>query len=141
MDLNTMTIPDSAAVGYVHGKALIPQRMVLDVGTLTLRAADNPPETGIFVFPHANRSEDFAGQSVNIKPDSTDGPWVNLRWKNAQDQPVTQTVKMGCALRIEFGPLAGNWLLWKICLCMPDEMKSYILGAFNAEIRKPKPSR
>jgi len=53
-----MTIPDSAAVGYVHGKALIPQRVILDVGTLTLRAADNPPETDISVFPHANRSED-----------------------------------------------------------------------------------
>jgi len=54
---------------------------------------------------------------------------------------VTQTITKGYVLRIEFGPLAGNRLLVKIYLCTPDEMKSYILGAFNAEIHKSKPSR
>ena len=46
-------------------------------------------------------------------------------------------------LRLELGNLdaANGYVSGKIYLCTPDEMKSYVLGTFNAEIRKPKPSR
>jgi DNA-directed RNA polymerase subunit RPC12/RpoP len=139
LDLGPATMPDSAAAGYVHGKVLIPQRVVLDGGTLTLRTPNpGPPDAGVSIYLHAIQSKDLAGQSVDIKTNAVNAPWVNLRWKDAQGQPVTQTVKAGYALRIEFGQLAGNQLPGKICLCTPDETKSYLIGAFNAEILNPK---
>ena len=128
-------MPDSAAVGYVHGKVLIPQRVILDGGTLTLRTPNSgPPDAGVSIYLHANQSEDFAGQSVDIKTNAVNAPWVNLRWKDAQGEPVTQTVKGGYALRIEFGQPAGGQLPGKIYLCTPDDEKSYVAGTFTAEV-------
>ena len=44
----------------------------------------------------------------------------------------------GYAMRLEFSALANNRLPGKIYLCTPDEMKSYVAGTFNVEVRKPK---
>jgi DNA-directed RNA polymerase subunit RPC12/RpoP len=142
LNLDAAAIPDSASAGYVHGKVFIPEQAVLDAGTLTLRTANGgPPDEGVSIHLHAIRSEDFAGRAVNVKTNSINVPWIDLRWNDGRGQPMKQTVKGGYALRIEFGRLAGNQLPGKIYLCTPDEMKSYVLGTFNAEIRKPKPSR
>jgi DNA-directed RNA polymerase subunit RPC12/RpoP len=142
LNLDDVTIPDSAATGYVHGKALVPERVILDGGTLTLRTSNpGPPDVGISIYLHANRSEDLAGQSVSIKPDAINIPWVNLRCNDEQGKAVTQTVKTGYALRIDFGQLSGNLLPGKIYLCTPDEQQSYIVGTFTAKIHKPKPPK
>lgn len=139
LNLDAMMIPDSPVAGQIHGKALVPERVILDGGALTLRTANpGPPEVGVSIYLHANRSEELAGQSVNIKSDSGNAPWVNLRWKEEQGQPVTETVKNGYAMRIEFGQLAGNHLPGKIYLCAPDDTKSFLAGTFNAEILPPK---
>jgi DNA-directed RNA polymerase subunit RPC12/RpoP len=133
LNLDKMTIPNLPVVGYIHGKALVPRRMILDLDGLTLCTLDNPPEAGVTIDLRENRIESLFGQSVDIKTNSVNAPQVNLRWKDAQGQAVTQPVS-GYALRIEFGKPVGNRLPGKIYLCAPDEMKSYVVGAFNAEI-------
>lgn len=139
LNLDSVAIPDSPVTGTVHGKTLSPERVILDGGTLTLRTANpGPPEAGVSIYLHASRGEELAGQSVNIKSDSGNAPWVNLRWKDGQGQPVTDTVKNGYALRIEFSHLAGNHLPGKIYLCTPDDSKSWLAGRFDAEILPPK---
>ena len=134
LNLDTMTIPDSPAVGYIHGKVLIPQRMVLNADGLTIRTADNPPEAGITIYLREKRNENLFGKSVVIKINATNAPMVNLRWKDAQGQPMTESVKGGYALRIEFGQPAGGQLPGKIYLCTPDDQKSYVVGTFTAEV-------
>ena len=139
LNLDAQATPDSVAAGRVHGKFFVAQRMILDGVTLTLRTQDSPPEAGVSIYLHANSSEELAGQTINVKPDTANAPWVNLRWKDAQGQAVTLTEKSGYAMRIEFGQIAGGHVSGKIYLCTPDEMKSLVVGVFNAKIKKPKP--
>jgi hypothetical protein len=63
---------------------------------------------------------------------------VMLHWQNGADLGK-DAFEGGYALRLEFGDLAKNHLAGKIYLCLPDESKSYIVGTFNADARKPKP--
>ncbi|HKI69739.1 MAG TPA: hypothetical protein VKA67_09130, partial [Verrucomicrobiae bacterium] len=77
-------------------------------------------------------------QMVDIKTNSPNAPWVDLRWKNDQGKPMKQTIKGGYAMRVEFGLPMGDRLPGKIYLCTPDEKRSYIAGEFNARIQKPK---
>jgi hypothetical protein len=44
-------------------------------------------------------------------------------------------------MRLEFGALEKNHLPGKIYLCTPDDEKSYLVGSFNADARKPKPKK
>jgi DNA-directed RNA polymerase subunit RPC12/RpoP len=141
LNVDALATPGSAAAGRVHGKSFVAEHMVLDGGTLTLRTQDNPPEAGVSIYLHANLSEELAGQTINIKPGFANAPQVNLRFKDATGQAVTQTEKMGYAMRIEFGQITDGHIAGKIYLCAPDEMKSYVVGIFNAEILKPKPPR
>jgi hypothetical protein len=137
-----MAFPDTAVSGRIHGKAFVPQRANLELGTLTLRMPGRGPVTaGFSIYLHATRSADLARQSVNITSDFTNAPVVRLRWLDDQQQPKTQDFKDGYALRIEFGQLAGNRLVGKMYLCIPDEQKSYVVGTFNAEIRRPRPPK
>lgn len=139
LNLDAMTNPpDAAAAGRVHGEDFVAQRVILDGGTLTLRTQDYPPTAGVSIYLHATRSEDLAGQTVVIKPDSTNVPWVNLRWKDAEGKAVTQTEKSGYALRIEFGQLVDGRIEGKIYFCAPDDLKSYVFGTFSAKLHKPR---
>jgi hypothetical protein len=137
LNLEGVVIPDSMVTGYVHGKALTPEQVTLDGGTFTLRTADYPPTAGIAIYLQANRSEDLAGRTIDIRPDSTIGPWVDLRWKDAENLNFSQTFTKGYALRLEFGRVAGGRLPGKIYLCTPDAMKSWLKGAFSAQILHP----
>jgi DNA-directed RNA polymerase subunit RPC12/RpoP len=138
LDLGAATIPDLAVAGYVHGKVLIPAFIVLNEDGLTLRTAENPPEAGVTIYLQPNPIESLFGKSVVIKTDTSNAPMVNLRWKDARGQAAIESVRGGYALRIEFGQPVGNQLPGKIYLCTPDEKKSWLMGAFNAEILKPK---
>ena len=139
LDLGEAGIPDTPAAGRVHGKTFTAERMALDGGTLTLRTQEYPPEAGVSIYLKANSSEELAGRSIAFDPDSSGAPWVNLRYKDAQGQPVTQTEKSGYALRIDFGAVADGHVPGKIYLCTADSDKSYVAGTFNAEIVKPNP--
>ena len=139
LNLDTVTIPNSLVAGYIHGKALVPERMFVNGDGLTIRTAEYPPEVGVTIYLRPDPIESLFGKSVVIKTNTANAPAVNLRWKDAQGHAVEQPERAGYALRIEFGQPAGNTLPGKIYLCTPDEAKSYVAGTFNAEIRKPKP--
>jgi hypothetical protein len=139
LDLGGVAIPDTPAAGRVHGKLFTAERMALDGGTLTLRVQEFPPDAGVSIYLKVSSSEELAGQTIAVDPASPGAPWVNLRYKDAQGQPVTQTEKAGYAMRIEFGAIANGHMPGKIYLCTADTEKSYVAGVFNAEIIKPNP--
>ena len=138
-----LVIPNTIAVGRIHGRSFFCQRVYLEAGTLTMRTANKGlPNLGLSVYLRANRSQDLAGRTVNVSSDSTNAPNIRLRWKDDQQQPMTMDFNKGYALRIEFGQLeAGTGLQGKFYLAVPDETKSYVAGTFNAQIRMPKPPR
>jgi hypothetical protein len=138
LNVNAVGTPEIPAGGKVHGKFFTGQKMVLNADGLTIRTASYPPEAGITVYLRPDPIESLFGKSIVFEADTPGAPQVFLRWKDAQGQAAQQAAT-GYAMRIEFGQPAGNNISGKIYLCTPDEMKSYVVGRFNAEIVKPKP--
>ena len=134
LDLDAVVIPDSPVAGYIHGKLLIPEFIVLNGDGLTLRTREIPTEAGVSIYLRPNPVESLFGKTVVIKTNTTDAPLVNLRWKDNQGREVQQP-QTGYALRIEFGRPVGGQLPGKIYFCAPDIAKSWLMGSFNAEIR------
>ena len=108
-------------------------------GTLTLRAGTHGPlESGIQINFQGAQPEALANQSIHVETNASQAAHVTLRWKT-DGQVQKTTFENGYALRLEFGALANNHLPGKIYLCLPDPEKSYLMGTFNADARKPKP--
>ena len=138
LNVNAVGTPEVPAGGKVHGKFFTGQKMVLNADGLTIRTASFPPEAGITVYLRPDPIESLFGKSIAFETNTPGAPPVFLRWKDAQGH-AAQHAETGYAMRIEFGQPAGDTISGKIYLCTPDEMKSYVVGRFNAEIVKPKP--
>ncbi|HUC84234.1 MAG TPA: hypothetical protein VL970_03500, partial [Candidatus Acidoferrales bacterium] len=63
---------------------------------------------------------------------------VTLQWKDNAGTVQMPSFDAGYALRLQFGTLKDDRLPGKIYLCLPDPQKSYLLGAFEANVLKPK---
>jgi hypothetical protein len=82
----------------------------------------------------------LAGKTINVTTNAAAAARVTLRWKDG-DQTAKENFETGYALRLEFGAAADNRISGKIYFCAPDELKSCVMGAFNADIRKPRPRK
>jgi hypothetical protein len=138
LNVAAVATPEVPAGGKVHGKFFTGQKMVLNADGLTIRTASFPPEAGITVYLRPDPIESLFGKSIAFETNTPGAPSVNLRWRDDQGQAAQQAAT-GYAMRIEFGQPAGNTVSGKIYLCTSDEMKSYVVGRFNAEIVKTKP--
>ena len=141
MNLATAEIPDGPAVGRIHGEDFITERAYLQNGTLTLRAGRSGPMTfGFQVNFGGVQPEGLAGQSLNITTNAPMAARVILNWQDG-DHAAKEILQGGYAMRLNFEQVNGNRLSGRIYFCAPDDMKSYVMGTFNAEIRKPKPPK
>jgi hypothetical protein len=137
--LGVATIPGTPVAGRIHGQDFIVERTYFQNGTLTLRAGTRGPvESGCMINFGGALAEALAGQTINVTTNADKAARVTLRWKDG-DQQSKDSIDSGYALRLEFGALANNRLPGKIYLCTPDPEKSYLMGTFNADARKPKP--
>jgi hypothetical protein len=68
-------------------------------------------------------------------------PRVTLRWRNDEKKSTTEHFNSGYALKVAFGTVTNGRMPGRIYLCLPDEAKSFVAGAFDAEIRKAEPRR
>ena len=141
LDLATAFIPEDRAAGRIHGQDFICERAFIQSGTLTLRAgAHGTVELGVLINFKGAQPESLSGQSINVATNADKAANVMLRWLE-DGQQKKENFDDRYAMRLEFGPLVGNRLPGKIYLCMPDDGKSYVAGAFTADIRKPKPPK
>ncbi|MEY4918709.1 MAG: hypothetical protein RL616_2622 [Verrucomicrobiota bacterium] len=140
LSLGTNTIADTTAAGRIHGQDFIVERATFRDGSLMLRAGTKGAvEFAAFVNFAGAQPESLAGKTINVMSDAERAARVQLRWKDAADEVQRKEFTNGYAMRLEFGALANNHLPGKIYLCTPDTEKSYLLGSFNADARKPKP--
>ncbi len=138
--LGTNAIADSPVAGRIHAQDFIVERATFRDGSLMVRAeTKGPVEFGAFVNFGGAQAESLAGQTINVMPEAERAARVQLRWKDVGGEVQRKDFTNGYAMRLEFGALANNRLPGKIYLCLPDAEKSYLLGAFNADARKPKP--
>ncbi len=140
LSLGTNAIPDAPVAGRIHGQDFIVERASFQNGSLMLRAGTRGTvEFGAFINFNGAPPEALSGQTINVTTNADKAARVTLRWKDDSGTVQKANYDDSYALRLEFGPLANNRLPGKIYLCAPDEEKSYLLGSFNADARKPKP--
>lgn len=141
LTLGTNAISDSPVAGRIHGQDFIVERANFQNGTLTLRyGTRGPVEFGVLINFGGAQPESLSGKTINVTQDAVLAARVTLCWKE-DNSTMKETFTNGYALRLEFGPLANNRLPGKIWLCTPDTKKSYLLGSFKADARKPKPKK
>jgi hypothetical protein len=140
LTLNTNALPEATAAGRIHGQDFIIERASFQNGTLTLRAGTRGPlEFGVQINFAGVPPESMSGKAINIQAETNKSARVQLRWKDATGSVQKENYDNSYALRLEFGGLVKDRLTGKIYLCTPDTEKSYVLGSFNADARKPKP--
>jgi hypothetical protein len=140
LSLGTNAIPDSPVAGRIHGQDFIVERATFQNGSLMLRnGTRGPVEFAAFINFSGAPAEALAGQTINVTTNADRAARVSLRWKDGSGTVQRVNYNDSYALRLEFGALANNRLPGKIYLCAPDGEKSYLLGSFNADARKPKP--
>ncbi|MDR3456798.1 MAG: hypothetical protein P4N60_05090 [Verrucomicrobiae bacterium] len=141
LDLGTNPIPDSVVAGRIHGQDFIEERANINTnGLLTIRyGTRGAADFAVTINFAGAQAESLSGQTINVMPDADRAARVQLRWKDAEGKNRRVDFTNGYAMRLEFGALTNNRLPGKIYLCTPDTEKSYLLGAFTADARKPKP--
>jgi hypothetical protein len=132
-------IPGGEVVGRIHGHGFRCERAVLKGDRLSLRqGAAGPPDLGFTVTLSAKRAEELSGKTVMISPSSPgSAPRVVLRWKDDQQEPVTQHFHSGYAMKLMFGRVADGKIFGRIFIALPDEQKSFAAGNFEAEVTRP----
>ena len=134
-------IPDSTVAGRIHALDFIEERATFSTnGLLTIRnGTRGAADFAVTINFAGAQAESLSGQAINVTPDADRAARVQLRWKDADGKARRTDFTNGYAMRLEFGTLANNRLPGKIYLCTPDAEKSYLLGTFTADARKPKP--
>jgi DNA-directed RNA polymerase subunit RPC12/RpoP len=137
----TNAIPDAPVAGRIHGQDFIIERASYHDGTFILREGlRGPVEFGMTVNFSGAQAEALSGKTIKIGASADKAAFVTLHWKD-NGTAQSQNFANGYAMRLEFGALANNRLPGKIYLCLADAEKSYLLGSFTAEARKPRPKK
>ena len=141
LNLESAAIPDSPVAGRIHGQNFIIGRATFQNGTLTLRdGTRGPVDFGITINFSGAQAEALGAATIAITTNTDEAARVTLRW-NGDTDSGRESFDSGYAMRLEFGPLENNRLPGRIYLCTPDAQKSYVLGSFNAEVRRSKPKK
>ena len=140
LELANAVIPDTPVAGKIHGNVFAYDRAGLVGGLLLIGQGTSPPyDLGFGVGLAARQSEELSGKTFEITPDQTNAPRLGWRWKNDQQQPVTQIISNGYLLKLTFGQASNGRMPGKVYVCLPDQEKSVAAGTFDAEIRQPPP--
>jgi hypothetical protein len=141
-NLAAVRIEDSPANGRVHGYSFAPDRATITGGALNLRQGSGwPADLSVTINLAAARSEDLAGKVITVASNRPVAPRITLRWKESPERVVTETLHGGYILRLEFGAVTNRTLAGRLYLATADAEKSFVSGAFRAEIRPPGPAR
>jgi hypothetical protein len=140
LNLDEVTnFPAGPVAGRIHAMDFIIERAYFQNGILTLReGVHGPLEFGCTINFGGAQVEALAGQTINVTTNADAAARITLHWKSDADSGK-DNFESGYAMHLEFGALANNRLPGKIYLCIPDDEKSYLMGTFNADTRKPKP--
>jgi len=142
LELPNLPIPTNPVSGRILGREFTLMHASVLNGSLSLwQGAKWPPDVGVGIVGPKRPAEAYAGKRFLLPTNFTDHPpRIILRTKEDQ-QPITQYVDSGYALRLEFDAITDGHLPGRIYLCLPDEAKSVVVGSFNAEIKLPPPPK
>ena len=133
MDVKGARIPDGPVSGEIHGQNFEFKRAILRGGNLKFTSAVGAEYVLIHGLGH-----DIANNTFEVESNSTgDNPKVEIAWgENGQNN--TQNFAAGYAMELQFDTAQKRKIPGHIYLCLPDDSKSYIAGAFTTTLPKPK---
>jgi hypothetical protein len=129
-------IPAGDVAGRVHGHGFLCEHATWKSGRLSLRQGPTgSPDLGITISLGPRQPEDFGGKVILVNPATpAPGPRIVLRWKSDQQEPITEHVHVGYALKLIFAPVVDGRVRGKVYIALPDDEKSFAAGNFDAEI-------
>jgi hypothetical protein len=135
LELGDRPIPEGRVTGKIHNRTFTCDRAVLVNGTLALRKGRlAPSDLAVNVYLSATNAEVLKGARFDIEPNSTNAaPRVALRWGEG-DLRVSQMFTNGYAMKLEISGVTDSNVTGRIYLCTPDATKSFVAGAFTADI-------
>lgn len=137
-DLAHVEMPAIAAEGMIHGDRFTVESASVENSVLTIRdGKDFFPDHALMIFLFLKKGETAAGKTFNItRTSGFSSPHIHMKWRaEGMDVPETEMFMDNYEMRLEFGILENGRLPGKIYVCLPDKMKSYVGGIFNAEIK------
>jgi hypothetical protein len=137
LDLQTASFPEDIARGRVHGLNFVCQQAYFQNGVLALRQGKGyQPDIVVNLYLSATEPQAFAGRQFYVTSNSVGAtPRIVLRWRD-RDLQVLQAFTNGYAMKLDFGTFAEDRVAGKIYLCLPDSTRSFVVGNFDAEVRK-----
>jgi hypothetical protein len=139
LNLTNAPIPGGEVVGSIHGNGFLCERAILKGDRLSLRQGPaGPPDLGLTVSLGGRPPEELTGKTILVNPTTpVPAPRVVLRWKDDHQEPVTEHIHSGYAMKLMFGRITDGRIYGRVYIALPDEQKSFAAGNFEAEISKP----
>ena len=137
-DLRKVKIPDVTARGMIHGEEFVAESAKIENGILTIRDGEGIfPNHAVTIFLFLKKGESAEGKSYDIVSTSGFGsPHVHMKWKPANSKiPKSDVFMKNYSMRLDFAKTQNGKLPGKIYLCMPDKMKSFVVGSFGAAVK------
>jgi hypothetical protein len=141
LNLKNATFPETRAAGKLRGRSVTCERSTLVGSTLSLREGQGAPlDMGISIPLGRWLSGNVSGRALEIAPDRPSPvPRIVLSWRDEQQKQAREFFTNGYALKLAFDQTTNGRAPGRIYLCLPDEARSVVAGAFDATIQKPRP--
>ena len=137
-DLSDVQIPETMASGMIHGDEFTAESAKLQKGILTIRDGQEFfPDHAVTIFLFLEGDETPEGKVYNITKSTGFGsPHIHMKWRQKEDEaPKTEIFMQDYSMRLGFGTMEGDQLSGAIYLCLPDKMKSWVVGSFTAIVK------
>jgi len=136
LNITNASIPNADVAGRIHGYGFLCEHATWKNGRLSLRQGPAAsPDLGITISLGPRQPAEFSGKTILVSPATpTPGARVVLRWKGEQQDPITEHIHAGYAMKLSFVAVADGRVRGKIYVSLPDEEKSFAAGNFDAEI-------
>lgn len=138
MDLEGVKIPGATATGMIHGEEFVMGSAKIEKGILTIRdGEDFFPYHAVMIFLFLKDGDTGEGKTYHVTEDSGFGtPHIHMKWRTEEKNiPETEMFMKDYIMRLDLGNIVDGKLSGKIYLCLPDDMKSFVAGSFEAIVK------
>ena len=134
LDLKDAPFPDSPVSGMLHGTDFTGKRITWRNGVLKI----NSTVAGASLTIHGLGAT-LANSSYEFQPAAdTNAPSIEIAWSDGGESQ-SETFTNGYAMKLQFAKVVKRKVRAQIYLCLPDDSKSCVAGAFAVTLPKRKP--
>jgi hypothetical protein len=137
-DISAQPIPDKPAVGKVHGREFKVEKATLEEDCLILRQGEGF-SSHLEEFEIDFRGKyggNYAGKTFTVELGQKAGIDITLAYSGERKGSIkSRTYPGNYTMKLEFGTPKDGKLPGKIHLRLPDEVGSFVVGTFEAEIK------